>query len=163
MSVVQLLRSLCQLLGRSFCISGGRIERLVTEDLSQPDQIVSRVIEVLVRHCVPQQMRVHLHADDRRVFGKQATHAFLGQRTTLTNKDRTARHRRASLQVRLQCSTSRKRSTLNSEGLPVVSQSGDQLLTIQRLTLAYSDCAETYCLKDEKTSSEVAFIRSMKR
>jgi hypothetical protein len=73
----------------------------VAENLRQAHEVVARVFQVAVRHRVPQQVRVNVEPADRSVLAAQVAHASVGQRTSFTDEDEGALHRRPTLQVRL--------------------------------------------------------------
>ena len=56
------------------------------EDLSQTDQVVPVVSQELMRHRVPKQVRMQLHAGDRRILVAQCPDTTLGQRPTFPDE-----------------------------------------------------------------------------
>ena len=52
---------------------------------------------------------------------------------------------------------------ISRRGAPVIPTAPDKPLTVQRLTLAYTDHAESYYVKDGKVGSEVACIEAALR
>ena len=108
-SVVQFLRSRCQIVLASLSVSGRRVQALVAENLRQSDQIVAGVFKVTVGHRMPKQVGMQLHTDQGRILAAQIPHATVRERASLADEDEVALNWRASLQVNL--------STLGEQGV----------------------------------------------
>ena len=64
-SIVEVVRRITELLLRSLRVSGRRVEVFMAENLSQTHQVILVVGQKLVRHRVPQEMRMNLEAAER--------------------------------------------------------------------------------------------------
>ena len=75
-----------QLLRGALGVAGRRVQALMPEDLRQAHKIVAVRRQELVRHCVPEQVRVQLDARDGAVLLAQSPHTPLRQWTTLPDE-----------------------------------------------------------------------------
>jgi hypothetical protein len=74
----------------------------MAENLRQSHKIIAGVCEELMRHRVPQQVRVDLDAGDGAVLVAQRPNAPIRQRPSLADEDQARLKRRASVDVCLE-------------------------------------------------------------
>ena len=83
-------------------------KRLMAENLRQPHEVIAVVFEKLVRHRVPQQVRMELDAGDGAVLVAHGPHASVSQWPTLADEHLAGLHGRAGVEVHLERTPSRK-------------------------------------------------------
>jgi len=71
----------------------------MAEDLGQADQIVLVVGQELLCHRVAEQVRVQLHADDRRILVAKGSEATVSQQSSLPDEQPVRLHKWRDLQV----------------------------------------------------------------
>ncbi len=108
-SVDQPLRSLAQLFARPLRVAGRRVQILMAEDLGQADQIVAIVGKVLMRHRMPQQVRVHGNTADGAVLIDDGPNATIPKRPPFPDEELAGFDRRPGLQVGLNGTAGRQR------------------------------------------------------
>ncbi len=79
------------------------------QELCQPHEVVAVVLQKLVRHRVPEQMRVQVDADQGRILLAQRPDASFAQWPTLPDEDPAGLHRWSGIEVSQQCTSSRER------------------------------------------------------
>lgn len=92
-SVGQAFRSDGQLLLRLLAVAAGRVQALMAEQLRQTNQVVAVVGEVLMRHRMPEQVRMQVDADESRILLAQCPDASFAQWPTLPDEDPAGLHR----------------------------------------------------------------------
>jgi hypothetical protein len=107
-SIIQFLRRFSQLPLSPLCVPGGRVQILVTENLSEANKVILIVREKLMRHRVAEQMRMQVDADQSRILVAQGPHAAIGQRTSLADKQLLQMKRWSNLKVCLNRLSSRE-------------------------------------------------------
>ncbi len=108
-SITDPFRTIRQFIVRTLRVSRRRVQILVTEDLSQPNQVVGVVGQVLVTERVPQEVRMQAHTDDRGVFAAQPPHAAFGQWPALTDEHAIRCDRGPGFQIGGQCLAGQER------------------------------------------------------
>ncbi len=59
----------------------------MTEDLSQADEIAGIVVQVLMGHCVAEQVRMQFDANQGGILVAHGTDATVRERSTFANED----------------------------------------------------------------------------
>ena len=67
----------------------------MARELSQPNQVVAVVLQELVRHRVPEKLRVQVDADESRILLAQRPDASFAQWPTFPDEHPAGLHRRA--------------------------------------------------------------------
>jgi hypothetical protein len=94
-SILQIANGIGKLFFRSFRVPSGRVQILVAKNLSQPNQIVSIVLQIFVSHRVSAKMGMNFYADDRSVLVAQCSNTTVAQRSSFTDENLLTFNRRS--------------------------------------------------------------------